>query len=108
VWIAANVTVKEGITIGNGAVVAMESLVTKDVPPYAVVGGCPARIIKYRFSPKQIEELLEIAWWNWTDEEILDFVPLLMSDDIDAFIVAAKEKQPVEAARTAIPLVNVG
>lgn len=108
VWIAANVTVKEGVTIGNGAVVAMESLVTKDVPPYAVVGGCPARIIKYRFSPKQIEDLLEIAWWNWTDEEIGEFVPLLMSDDIDAFIEVAKEKQPVEAVSTAIPIVNVG
>jgi virginiamycin A acetyltransferase len=91
VWIASNVTVKEGVTIGNGAVVAMESLVTKDVPPYAVVGGCPAKIIKYRFEPEQIEELLKIAWWNWTDEKIRQFVPLLMSEDIDAFIRAAKE-----------------
>lgn len=92
VWIACNVTVKEGVTIGNGAVVAMESVVTKDVPPYAIVGGCPAKIIKYRFSPEQIEELLRIAWWNWKDEEIREIVPLLMSDNIDAFIKAAKEK----------------
>jgi virginiamycin A acetyltransferase len=91
VWIAANVTVKEGVTIHNGAVVAMESLVTKDVPPYAVVGGSPARIIKYRFTPNQITELLKIAWWNWTDEEIKEVFPLLISEDIDAFIRTAKK-----------------
>jgi acetyltransferase-like isoleucine patch superfamily enzyme len=90
VWIASNVTVKEGVTIHNGAVVAMESLVTKDVPPYAVVGGCPARIIKYRFNPNQIIELLKIAWWNWTDEETKEVLPLLISEDIDAFIRTAK------------------
>jgi acetyltransferase-like isoleucine patch superfamily enzyme len=91
VWIADNVTVKEGVTIHNGAVVAMESLVTKDVPPYAVVGGCPARIIKYRFSENQIIELLKIAWWNWKDEEIKEILPLLISEDVDAFIRTAKK-----------------
>jgi hypothetical protein len=91
VWIATNVTVKEGVTIHNGAVVAMESLVTKDVPPYAIVGGCPARIIKYRFTPNQITELLKIAWWNWKDEEIMKVIPLLISEDIDAFIRTAKK-----------------
>ncbi len=91
VWIASNVTIKEGVTVGNGAVVAMESLVVKDVPPYAVVGGCPAKIIKYRFKPEQIEELLKIAWWNWEDAKISQFVPLLMSENIDVFIEAAKK-----------------
>ena len=91
VWIAANVTVKEGVTIHNGAVVAMESLVTKDVPPYAVVGGCPARIIKYRFSPTQITELLKIAWWNWKDDEIKEILPLLISEDINEFIRTAQK-----------------
>lgn len=92
VWIASNVTIKEGVKVGNGAVVAMESLVTKDVPPYAIVGGCPAKIIKYRFSPEQIEELLEISWWNWEDKEIIPNLPLLMSENIDLFIKSVKEQ----------------
>jgi virginiamycin A acetyltransferase len=92
VWIASNVTIKEGVKIGNGAVVAMDSLVTKDVPPYAIVGGNPAKVIKYRFSEAQIAELLKTAWWNWVDEEIMKFLPLFLSEDIDAFIIAAKSK----------------
>jgi tetrahydrodipicolinate N-succinyltransferase len=90
VWIASNVTVKEGVTIHNGAVVAMGSLVTKDVPAFALVGGCPATVIKYRFSEPQIVELLKIAWWNWKDEEIKEVLPLLISEDIDKFIRTAK------------------
>jgi virginiamycin A acetyltransferase len=76
VWIAANVTINKGVTIGNGAVVAMDSLVVKNVPPYAIVGGgVPAEIIRYRFRPEQIEQLLKIAWWNWKDKEIKQVVP---------------------------------
>jgi virginiamycin A acetyltransferase len=90
VWIASNVTVKEGVKIGNGAVVAMESLVTKDVPPYAIVGGNPAKIISYRFSEEQIRELLKIQWWNWTDEKIIKFLPLILSEDVDTFIREAQ------------------
>lgn len=92
VWIASNVTIKEGVRVGNGAVVAMGSLVTKDVPPYAIVGGNPAKVIKFRFSEKQIEDLLKIAWWDWSDEEISKMVPLLLSDNIDAFIREAKSR----------------
>ena len=65
VWIGHNVTLATGITIGNGAVIATRSVVTKDVPPYAVVAGVPARIIKYRFSEIEIENLTEIQWWNY-------------------------------------------
>ena len=64
VWIGANVTVLDGIVISNGAVVAAGSVVTKDVPPYAIVGGVPAKIIKYRFQKDEIESLLTIKWWN--------------------------------------------
>jgi virginiamycin A acetyltransferase len=92
VWIAAHVTVMAGVTIHNGAVVAMDSLVTKDVPPYAIVGGRPAKIIKYRFEPNQIAELLKIAWWNWSDEKIAGYLPLLMSVDIERFIRTATEQ----------------
>lgn len=91
VWIAANVKIKQGVTIGDGAVLATECFVTKDVPPYAVVGGNPAKIIKYRFTEEQIKDLLEIKWWNWEDEEIKNVVPLLVSNDIDKFIKKAKQ-----------------
>jgi acetyltransferase-like isoleucine patch superfamily enzyme len=92
VWIAANVKIKQGVTIGDGAVLATECFVTKDIPPYAVVGGNPAKIIKYRFTEEQIKDLLEIKWWDWNDEEIKKAVPLLVSDNIDKFITFAKQK----------------
>lgn len=64
VWIGDNVCIKNGITIGDGAVVAMGAVVTKNVPPYAIVGGVPARIIKYRFSEDVIKQLIDLKWWN--------------------------------------------
>jgi acetyltransferase-like isoleucine patch superfamily enzyme len=91
VWVAANVKIKQGVTIGDGAVLATECFVTKDVPPYAVVGGNPAKIIKYRFTEDQIKELLEIRWWDWEDEKIKKFVPLFLSKDTNKFIEAAKK-----------------
>lgn len=70
VWIGMNVTILEGVKIGDGAIIAACSCVVKDVPPYAVVGGCPARIIRYRFPEDEIEALLKLKWWEWSDEEI--------------------------------------
>lgn len=70
VWIGRGSTIMAGVTIHNGAVVAANSHVTKDVPPYAVVGGNPAKIVKYRFKEEIIEKLLKISWWNWTSEKI--------------------------------------
>lgn len=90
VWIAANGRIIQGVTVRDGAVIATESFVTKDVPPYAIVGGHPAEVIRYRFSESQIAELLEIAWWYWDDEDIRKVVPLLVSNDIDRFIEVAK------------------
>jgi len=91
VWIADNVTIMSGITIGDGAVIAANSHVVKDVQPYSLVGGNPARHIKYRFSQDQITKLLEIQWWNWEDDKINRFSPLLCNTDIDTFIKAATE-----------------
>jgi acetyltransferase-like isoleucine patch superfamily enzyme len=93
VWVAANVKIKQGVTIGDGAILATECFVTKDVPPYAVVGGNPAKIIKYRFTEEQIKDLLKIRWWDWEDEEIKKIVPLLVSNNIDEFIKATKNNQ---------------
>lgn len=94
VWIASNVKVKQGVTIGDGAVIAMESLVTKDVPPYAIVGGNPAKVIGFRFTDEQIRDLLEIKWWDWEDEEIAKALPLMLSEDIEGFIRYARARMP--------------
>ena len=62
--------IMDGVSIGNGAVVAAGAVVTKDVPPYAIVGGVPAKIIKYRFTPDQIEFLQQFKWWNMPEDWI--------------------------------------
>ena len=86
VWIGTNVTLMSGITIGDGAVIAANTHVVKDVPPYAIIGGNPARIIKYRFTPELINALLKIQWWNWPEEKINANIPLMCNDDIDEFV----------------------
>lgn len=70
VWIGLNASVMGGVTIGDGAIVGAHSLVTKDVPPYAIVGGVPAKIIKYRFSEEVINLLLEIKWWDIPEPQL--------------------------------------
>lgn len=64
VWIGRDTTIISGVTVGNGAVIAASAVVTHDVPPYAIVGGCPARVIKFRFKPEQIDQLLALKWWE--------------------------------------------
>lgn len=70
VWIGARAIIMDGITIGNGAIIAANSVVTKDVPPYGIVGGVPAKVIKFRFSEEKIAELQQLMWWNWPIEQI--------------------------------------
>jgi acetyltransferase-like isoleucine patch superfamily enzyme len=86
VWIGEHVVIMSGITVGDGAVIAANSHVVKDVEPYSIVGGNPARHIKYRFSQEQIEKLLKIKWWDWDDEKIQENIPLLCNKYIDMFI----------------------
>lgn len=89
VWICSNVTIMSGVTIGDGAVIANNSHVVNNVEPYSLMGGNPAKRIKYRFSTEQIEQLLEIKWWNWEDEKINQYTPLLCNENIDEFIKSA-------------------
>lgn len=70
VWIGKRVIVKAGVKIGDGAVIGAGAVVTKDVPPYAVVAGVPAKVLKYRFDDDTIAQLLESKWWNLSDEEL--------------------------------------
>lgn len=86
VWIGMDVHIMGGVNIGDGAVIGTGAIVTKDVPPYAIVGGNPTRIIKYRFTEDQIKKLLEIKWWNWPIWKIYDNISLIDSEDINGFI----------------------
>lgn len=86
VWLGYGSTVLSGVTIGDGAVVGACSVVTKDVPPYAIVIGAPAKVVKYRFDKKYIAQLLNIQWWNWSPEELETRGKHLLSCDIEEFI----------------------
>lgn len=92
VWISANVTIMSGVTIGDGAIIAHNSHVVKNVEPYTIAGGNPARLIKYRFSPEHIEALLKIKWWDWPEDKINQLSPLLCNTDIDEFIRRATDQ----------------
>lgn len=70
VWLGVNVVITNGADIGNGVIAGANAVITTDIPDYAVVGGVPARIIRYRYTETQSEQLNKIGWWNWTDEEI--------------------------------------
>ena len=97
VWIGCDVTILGGVRIGNGAVIGAGALVAKDVPPYAVVVGNPARVIKYRFDEETIRALQEIKWWNWPEEKIKANLPLL-KDPVRfiAEFAAPREDEPAD------------
>lgn len=84
-WIGYKASLISGVTIGDGAVVLSHALVTKDVPPYAIVGGVPAKIIGYRYSEEQIETLLKIKWWNFPLKTVIENKELFL--DLDKFIL---------------------
>lgn len=80
VWIASHSKILSGVHIGDGSVIAANAVVTKDVEPYSIVGGVPAKVIKKRFDDKTIKRLEEIQWWNWPWECIYEAIPILQSD----------------------------
>lgn len=89
VWIGHGTIILSGVTIGDGAVLGANTVIANDVLPYSVVIGNPGRVIKKRFSEENIEELLKIKWWSWSEEKIKDFLPLMLHTNIDKFIKAA-------------------
>ncbi|WP_129791019.1 type B chloramphenicol O-acetyltransferase [Sphingosinicella sp. CPCC 101087] len=84
VWIGSEAIVMPGIKVGHGAVIGTRALVTRDVEPYVIVGGNPAKPIRKRFEDARIAMLLEMAWWDWTDEQLKVAMPLLTSGEVEA------------------------
>lgn len=83
VWIGYKACIMPGVIIGDGAIIAAHAVVTTDVPPYAIVGGNPAKVIRYRFDETSIQKLLQLQWWNWDLEVITAKVHLLTGSNID-------------------------
>ena len=83
VWLAADSTIMSGVTIGDGAIIANKALVTKDVPPYSIVGGVPAKFIAKRFDQPTIDKFLRMKWWDWPDKHIVNAIRILQSNDVD-------------------------
>lgn len=94
VWIGHESLILSGVKIGNGSVIAARSVVTKDVPPYAIVAGNPARLIRFRFDDNVIVALQEIAWWDWPIERIRDVLPAMLSTDVRRFVEEHRRSGP--------------
>jgi len=86
VWIGAGAVILSGVTVGDGAAIGNNAVVAKDVPPYAIVAGNPASIVRKRFDEETIHHLLKIKWWEWEDNRIEKFLPLLLNSNIEEFL----------------------
>ena len=90
-WIGSDARIMGGVQIGDGAIVAAGAIVTKDVPPYAIVGGVPACVIKYRFDTIKVEKLLNIQWWKKDEEWIVKHSEYF--EDIDKFLIKVEREK---------------
>ena len=82
VWIGYEAVILSGVTIGDGAIIGTRAVVTKDVPPYTIVGGVPARPIRKRFDEKTIEKLEALRWWDWDEEKLRRSLPAIQAGDL--------------------------
>lgn len=90
VWVGMDAMILSGVTVGDGAVIGAGAVVTKDVEPYAIVAGNPARLIRHRFAPEVCMALCQSAWWDWPIEKIKTAQPLLCSSDVCSFLEQSK------------------
>lgn len=84
VWIGYNATIMPGVQIGDGAIIASNAVVTKDVLPYSIVGGNPTKLIRYRFDEETIAMLQTLKWWDWDIQKITEYIPVLTSNNTEA------------------------
>jgi len=88
VWIGYNATIMPGVKIGHGAIVASKAVVTKDVSPYSIVGGNPAKVIRMRFDEETVKRLMNIAWWDWPVEKITKKLPYIINNNLSRLLKA--------------------
>jgi chloramphenicol O-acetyltransferase type B len=93
VWIATDAVILSGVSIGDGAVIGARAVVTKNVAPYSVVAGNPARAMRTRFEQSAIERLLKVCWWDWPDHRIQLGMPFLLNSDIEGFLEFAETSE---------------
>ncbi|WP_433971321.1 CatB-related O-acetyltransferase [Tunturiibacter lichenicola] len=92
VWVGSGAVILSGITIGDGAIIGARAVVSRNVPPYSVVVGNPARVVRKRFTDDVIQQLLRIRWWDWSRQRIEQNLPLLLSSDLSKFLAGAAEE----------------
>ena len=92
VWIGYEAVIMAGVHIGDGAIIAARAVVTKDVPPYTIVGGTPAKEIRKRFDAQTIQELLILKWWNWSTDKIRQCLPYIAEGKMDELLTRNKER----------------
>ena len=92
VWIGYETVIMAGVHIGDGAIIAARAVVTKDVPPYTIVGGTPAKEIRKRFDAEVIQQLLILKWWNWSTDKIRQCLPYIAEGKMDELLTRNKER----------------
>lgn len=92
VWIGYETVIMAGVHIGDGAIIAAHAVVTKDIPPYTIVGGTPAKEIRKRFDADTIQQLLKLKWWDWSTDEIHQYLPYITEGKLDELLTIKKDR----------------